>query len=86
MKKIFIILLSFLAVNFSNVYAGQDIEWIPSKLEADQLQGTVKKHVISFIASNDIKNIRIRVVPELEKFISILPESLSEAKKISRLI
>ncbi|MGX9727453.1 MAG: hypothetical protein ACTFAK_09085 [Candidatus Electronema sp. VV] len=81
MKKIFFMLFSFLAASYSDVYAGQAIEWIPSKLEADQLQGTVKKYVISFIASNDLKNVHIRVVPELEKFISVLPESLSEVKK-----
>lgn len=69
-------------LGFSNtVYASPAVEWNPKKLVVKQFQGTAKRYSITASVAKDAKNVSVRVVPELEKFVHVLPDSIGDIQK-----
>ncbi len=72
--------ISFLLIS-NTAYAEPAVDWIPKKLVVKQFQGTAKRYSITASVAKDAKNVSVRVVPELEKFVHVLPDSIGDIQK-----
>ena len=52
------------------------IDWTPSRLEVQQMQGTQSINVVTLQAADDIQSAVVRVVPELQNWVSVSPASI----------
>ncbi len=72
--------ISFLLIS-NTAYAESAVDWTPKKLVVKQFQGTAKRYSITASVAKDAKNVSVRVVPELEKFVHVLPDSIGDIQK-----
>lgn len=72
--------ISFLLLG-NTVYAKPAVEWTPKKLVVQQFQGTANRYSVTASVAKDAKNVSVRVVPELEKFVHVLPDSIGDIQK-----
>lgn len=53
------------------------ITWTPRSLEETVEAGTTETVPVSFVAAKDLSDVTVRVVPELEPYVSVSPATLS---------
>ncbi len=57
------------------------IDWNPSKLNIEQMQGTQSTHVATVRLSDDVQGAIARVVPELQQWVTVSPASVGDLHK-----
>lgn len=62
-------------------YAKQLVTWIPEKISFEQMQGTQYSQSVSAEFSKDAEGVSVRIVPELQKWITVSPSLIGEVKK-----
>ncbi len=62
-------------------YAKPVVEWTPSKISFEQMQGTQSSQVISVKFLKDVHRVVAHVVPELQKWITVSPSSIGDMVK-----
>jgi hypothetical protein len=82
-KKIYLVsFITFSLVMISSyLYAKPAIQWNPEKLNIEQAQGTVSTHSVSIDVSKNAQDVLVRVVPELQKWISVSPTEIGNIQK-----
>jgi hypothetical protein len=60
------------------LYAKPIIEWKPSNLNIEQMQGTQSIHIATVKFTNDIQGVVARVVPELQQWVTVSPASIGD--------
>ena len=83
-KKIYIVIfLLALSIAFiaTSLHAKPSIEWSQDKLKIEQSQGQVNTYPVSIDINKNARSVVVRVVPELENWISISPVSIGDIEK-----
>ena len=65
----------------SSLYAKPVIEWTPRKISFEQTQGSQSSQVISVKFLKDAHGVVARVVPEIQKWITVSPASIGDVVK-----
>lgn len=57
-------------------YAKPIIEWNPSKLNIEQMQGTQSTHTVTVTAAENLQGVVARIVPALQKWVTVSPATI----------
>lgn len=57
------------------------ITWTPPKIEEEQFPGTAKVLTAMFTSKKDLENIQLWIVPELEDFLTVVPDHFDRINK-----
>lgn len=57
-------------------YAKPFIEWNPSKLNIEQMQGTQSTHTVTVTAAENLQGVVARIVPALQKWVTVSPATI----------
>jgi hypothetical protein len=80
--KIFFNALTLCLLLFSgSSRADPAFDWRPNKLNIEQMQGTQSTHTVSFTASEDVQGVVARIVPSLQKWVTIAPATIGDIQK-----
>jgi len=74
-------LILYLFFLSSPSYAKPVVEWTPNKISFEQTQGSQSSQVISVKFSKDAHGVVARVVPELQKWVTVSPSSIGDILK-----
>ncbi|MBU1179533.1 hypothetical protein KJ885_01170 [Patescibacteria group bacterium] len=69
--------LSLSAAGLSANIKSHNISWVPEKITQTVFTGTTKILNAQFVANEDLENVKLELVPELAKFISVQPSEIS---------
>lgn len=61
--------------------AAPAFDWTPNKLNIEQMQGTQSTHTVTFTASEDVQGVVARIVPSLQKWLTIAPATIGDLQK-----
>ena len=62
-------------------YAKPLVKWIPEKISFEQMQGTQSSQTVSAEFSKDAKGVSVRIVPELQEWITVSPSLIGDVQK-----
>ncbi len=80
--KIFFNPLMLCLLLFSGLsYAAPAFDWSTNKLNIEQMQGTQSTHTVTFTASEDVQGVVARIVPSLQKWLTIAPATIGDIQK-----
>jgi hypothetical protein len=65
----------------SSSYAVPAFDWSPSKLNIEQMQGTQSTHTVKVTASENMEGVVARIVPSLQKWLTIAPATIGNIRK-----
>jgi len=88
-KKLLILIISFfvLLIFSGTAFGGfwskgkSTIAWSLPKIEEEQFLGTAKAIVVKFVSKKDLENVQIWITPELEDFLTVIPESFDKINR-----
>ena len=66
---------------FNLTSSGPTIQWTPEKIEQEIFTGTTKVVSAQFISKKDLENVQIWTTPELEDFITVVPDFFDKIDK-----
>jgi hypothetical protein len=73
--------LATLLLTVSAVTAGTPATWTPASLAGTVATGQSKQVTVSLTSADDLSNVSLRVVPELERFVSVSPATITSLPK-----
>lgn len=65
----------------SSLYAVPTFDWNPSKLNIEQMQGTQSTYTVAVTAAESAQGVVARIVPSLQKWLTIAPATIGNIKK-----
>jgi hypothetical protein len=62
-------------------HAAPAFDWSPNKLNIEQMQGTQSTHTVIVTASENVEGVVARIVPSLQKWLTIAPATIGNIQK-----
>lgn len=76
-----IVLVLAAGLGLFNIFSGPAIQWTPEKIEQEIFIGTAKVFNVQFVSKKDLEDVQIWITPELEDFVTAIPDSFDNIEK-----